>query len=314
MNEALLLYGLFSLFTLRPLFGPKDPMLHSISSSTRRELSKGRYSEADAELTAAIRADSTSPTLHYLRGVCRGRLTQLPAATEDFTRAIRLDSTNGWFYVGRAKCHFKLRQLRQADRDYALAFKRTPSCHSEPDVAAPAGVTHLFLNKVPQALDELELASGLDLRNDFALFYLTVARTVAHKPRAAAASCQEYIKWHAQRPEGYLNRALLHASLAEYQPALDDVNRALTLAPNHIGSALAKVVITELSGNSAEATAQLAAVVAQSHDKGSIYLDLGDYYMQTGKNTAANQQWTSAQQFGNSEAAERIAAKFRAAP
>ena len=311
MNEALLLYALFSLFTLRPLFGSKDPMLHSIRHSTRRELSKGQYSEADAELTAAIRADSINPTLYYLRGVCRGRLTQLPAATDDFTRAIRLDSTNGWFYVGRAKCHFKLRQLHQANRDYTLAFKRTPSCQYETDVAAPAGVTHLFLNNIPQALDELESATIADLRNDFALFYLTVARTVAHQPQAAAASCKEYIKWHVKRPEGYVNRALLHASLAEYHPALDDVNRALTLAPNHTGSALAKVVITELGGNSTEAYTLLANVLAKSNDKASTYLSLGDYYMQTGNNAAANQQWATAQRLGNAEAAERLAAKFR---
>lgn len=314
MNEALLLYALFSLFTLRPLFGTKDPMLNSIAPNTKRELLKGHYPEADAELTAAIRTDSLNLTLYYLRGVCRGRLKQWPAAEVDFTHSIRLDSTDGWFYVGRAKCHFELRHLQQARRDYALAFKRTPSCHSDPDVAAQAGVTHLFLNEVPQAAGELELASVLDRRNDFALFYLAVARTINHKPQAAAASCQEYIKWHAKRPEGYVNRALLQASLGKYQPALADIALALSLDSTHTGSALAKVVITELSGNTSDATAQLASVMVKGSNKGSIYLDLGDYYMQAGKNAAANQQWTTAQLLGNAEAAERLAAHFHDAP
>jgi tetratricopeptide (TPR) repeat protein len=314
MNEALLLYGLFSLFSLHSLLGTKDPMLNSINPNTKRELLKGHYPEADAQLTAAIRIDSLNPTLYYLRGVCRGRLEQWPAAKTDFTHAIRLDSTDGWFYVGRANCHFALRHLQLARRDYALAFKRTPSCHSDPDVAAQAGVTHLFLNELPQAAEELELASVLDRRNDFALFYLTVARTINHKPQAAAASCQEYIKWHAKRPEGYVNRALLQASLGKYQPALADITLALSLDPTHTGSDLAKIVVTELSGNTADATALLASVVAKSSNKGSIYLDLGDYYMQAGKNAAANQQWTTAQLLGNAEAAERLAAQFQDAP
>ena len=62
MNEALLLYGLFSLFMLRPFFGPKDPMLQSISPSTRRELLKGQYPEAIAELTATLSTDSANAT------------------------------------------------------------------------------------------------------------------------------------------------------------------------------------------------------------------------------------------------------------
>lgn len=314
MNEALLLYGLFSLFMLRPLFGTKDPMLQCINPSTKRELLKGHYPEANAALTAALRTDSLNPALYYLRGVCRGRLMQWPAAKDDFTHAIRLDSTDGWFYVGRAKCNFELRHLQQASKDYALAFKRTPNCHSDPDVAAQAGVTHLFLNDVPQAAEELELASVLDLRNDFALFYLTVIRTICHKPQAAAASCKKYIKWHAKRPEGYVNRALLHASLGEYPAAAADIELALTFAPTHAGSALAKIVIADLSGKPAEANTQLANLAARANNKGSLYLDLGDYYMQAGKNSAANQRWTTAQQLGNTEAAERIAAKFRPAP
>ncbi|MDB5269051.1 MAG: hypothetical protein JWP58_2091 [Hymenobacter sp.] len=314
MNEALLLYGLFSLFTLRPLFGAKDPMLESISPSTKRELLKGQYPAADAELTAALRTDSANATLYYLRGVCRGHQQQWPAAQLDFSRAIRHDSTDGWFYVGRARACFEQHRLGQARHDFALAFRRTPSAHSEPDVAALVGVTELFLNNAPQAVQELELATVLDLRNDFALHYLIVARTICHKPQAAAAACKEYIKWHVKRPEGYVNRALLHASLGEFEPAAADVQLARTLAPAHTGSALAQVVITALSGHAAEANTQLASLAAQSPDPARLYLDLGDYYMQVGKNAAANQQWATARQLGNEQAAERLAAGFRPAP
>lgn len=299
---------------LRPLFGSKDPMLSSINPDTKRELLRGHYPVADAQLTAALRTDSLNLTLCYLRGACRGRLKQWAAAEVDFTHAIQFDSTDGWFYVGRANCHFALRHVQLARRDYELAFKRTPSCHSDPDATAQAGVKHLFLNDLPQANEELELASVLDRRNDFALFYLAVARTISHQPQAAASSCREYIKWHAKRPEGYVNRALLRASLGEYQPAFADIALALSIDPTHKGSALAKVVITELNGNHSEANVQLASILAKSSNKDSIYLDLGDYYMQVGKNTAANQQWTTARLLGNAEAAERLAAQFHDAP
>ena len=66
MNEVLLLYALLSLFTLRPLFGAKDPMLESISTSTKRELLKGQYPAADAALTAGLRTDSANATFYHL--------------------------------------------------------------------------------------------------------------------------------------------------------------------------------------------------------------------------------------------------------
>lgn len=314
MNEALLLYGLFSLFTLHSFFGPKDPMLQSISSKTKRALVKEEFPAATADITAALATDSLNPTLSYLRGFCRSRMKQWPAANQDFSRAIRLDSTNGWYYIGRARTNFARHRLFQARADYALAFKRTPSCHTDTDVAAQMGVTELFLNNAPQAAAELELATVLDLRNDFALFYLTVARTICHKPQAAAASCKEYIKWHAKRPEGYVNRALLNCSLGNYKQAAADVNLALELAPTDTLSALAKVVITESGGNSVGARAQMATLLLTTTNKSGLYLDLGDFYRQVGKTEAANQHWLVAQQLGNTEAAERLAAKVHSAP
>lgn len=289
-------------------------MLKSISSQTKRELVKGEFPAADADLTLALATDSLNPTLSYLRGFCRSRMKQWPTANQDYSRAIRLDSTNGWYYIGRAKTNFARHRLLQARADYALAFKRTPSCHGDTDVAAQVGVTELFLNNAPQAVDELGLALVLDLRNDFALFYLTVARTICHKPQAAAASCKEYIKWHVKRPEGYVNRALLNCSLGDYQQAAADVNLALQLAPTDTLSALAKVVITEGSGNSAGAQAQLATLLHNTTNKSGLYVDLGDLYRQAGKTEAANQYWLVAQQLGNEEAAERLAVNGHSAP
>ena len=314
MNEFFLIYGLFSLFSLRPLFGQKDPMLQSISPTTKKLLLKGQYDAGIGELTSALRTDSLNPTLYYLRGVCRRRQQQWPAASQDFSRAITLDSTNGWYYVGRAKTHFEQQQLRQARQDFIRAFWRTPTTHVDTDVMGQYGVTELYLNNPAQALDQLEGAYILDKSNFFALYYLTVARTALRQPKAAAVSCQEYIKWHAKRPEGYVNRALLHVSLGEYQPAAADVQLARTLDPTHVGSALAGVVVVDLSGQPDAAAKQLAALVAAASDKASLYLNLGDFYMQVGKIAAANQQWATAQQLGSPAAAERIAARFGATP
>ena len=314
MNEVLLLYGLLSLFSIRPLFGPQDPMLKSISPSTKRALLKGQYPAADAELTAALRTDpANAATLYYLRGVSRSRQQQWPTAQQDFSAAIQHDSTNGWFYVGRARTQFEQHRLGQARHDYALAFKRTPSAHADTEVAALVGVVELFMNNAPQAVQELELATVLDLRNDFAWYYLTVARTVSHQPKAAAASCKEYIRWHLKRPEGYVNRALLNCSIKNYQQAAADVDYALQLAPADPGTARARVVVAALSGQAAQAEALLATLAAQTTDPGTLHLDLGDLYMQAGHNAAANKHWAQAQQLGNAEAVERLAAGFRPA-
>ena len=96
--------------------------------------------------------------------------------------------------MGWAKTYFEQHHLGRARRDYALAFKRTPNAHADTDVAAQVGVVKLFLNNAPRAVQELKLATVLNLRNDFTWYYLTVARTVCHQPKAAAASYRKYMK------------------------------------------------------------------------------------------------------------------------
>ena len=215
--------------------------------------------------------------------------------------------------MGWAKTHFEQHHLGQARRDYALAFKRTPNAHADTDVAAQVGVVKLFLNNAPRAVQELKLATVLNLRNDFTWYYLTVARTVCHQPKAAAASCKESIKWHLKRPEGYVSRALLNCSIKDYKQAAADLAYARQFGPAAPGTALARVVVADLSGNPAEAETYLTALTAQSADKGTLHLDLGDFYMQAGQNAAANKHWAQAQQLGNTEATERLGASFRPA-
>ena len=108
-----------------------------------------------------------------------------------------------------------------------------------------------------------------------------------------------------------MNRALLNCSIKDYKQAAADLAYARQFGPAAPGTALARVV-ADLSGNLAEAETYLTTL-SQSADKGTLHLDLGDFYMQAGQNAAANKHWAQAQQLGNAEATERLGASFRPA-
>ena len=110
-----------------------------------------------------------------------------------------------------------------------------------------------------------------------------------------------------------MSRALLNCSIKDYKQAAADLVYARQFGPAAPGTALARVVVADLSGNLAEAETHLTTLTAQSADKGTLHLDLGDFYMQAGQNAAANKHWAQAQQLGNTEATERLGASFRPA-
>ena len=110
-----------------------------------------------------------------------------------------------------------------------------------------------------------------------------------------------------------MNRALLNCFIKDYKQAAADLTYARQFGPAAPGTALARVVVADLSGNLAEAETHLTALTAQSADKGTLHLDWGDFYMQANQNAAANKHWAQAQPLGNTEATERQGASFRPA-
>lgn len=306
--------SIFSLFSGRPLFPAKDPVLQNIRADTRHKILSGKYAEAAADLTAALRTDSLNPTLYHLRGACRRRLHALPAAVSDFSRCIQLDSSHDRAYAGRGDAQFELQHSKLAHDDYVMALNRTHVYMADADLMARLGATRIYLNELPQALIELEGAVALDLRNDFALYYLTVARTMGNQKQAAAASAKEYIKWHVKRPEGYINRALLNCTTGNFTQANADIKFAQQLAPADTATALATVVITESYGHPVEAQKILAVLLAGSAHQDELYLDLADRYLQIGSVELAKKNWTLAAQLGSSEANSRLAAGFKSQP
>ena len=79
---------------------------------------------------------------------------------------------------------------------------------------------------------------------------------------SALAAFDQLVQYCPDFPEGYNQRAFVEFLSADYQGALDDVNRVLAMQPNHIGALSGKALTLMGLGRVDEAQAVLRAALA----------------------------------------------------
>jgi Flp pilus assembly protein TadD len=79
---------------------------------------------------------------------------------------------------------------------------------------------------------------------------------------SALSAFDQLVQYCPDYPEGYNQRAFIEFLSADYQSALDDVNRVLAVQPNHVGALSGKALVLMGMGRVDEAQASLRAALA----------------------------------------------------
>jgi len=97
----------------------------------REALLRGQYQEAERLLTEALQSGALAvPTqISALgnRGIARWRLSDLPAAVDDFNAALRLSPEEAMIYNNRGNVLLELRHYDEAAKDFSQAIALIPN-------------------------------------------------------------------------------------------------------------------------------------------------------------------------------------------
>lgn len=156
----------------------------------------GRYEQAVAEYSDALRIDPTYAAAFNNRGNSYLHLSQYQRALQDFDEAIRLNPTYVLAYDSRGYVYQRLGRPERAIQDYDEAIRLNPKY-----VRAYSGRGSAY-----QSLG---------------------------RPERAIQDYEEAIRLNPKLASAYVNRGNAHKDLAQYERAIRDYEQAIRLDPKY---------------------------------------------------------------------------------
>jgi len=167
-------------------------------------------------------------------------------AIENFSAAISMDPNYSEYYNERGNIHFKMGRLEEARADYLKAIDLSAPYY---EVFTNLGHCSRLLGASAEAVQWY--SRSLDLETDQAPVLLGRAQAYQEleKAEAAIADYSAALAFGAGGWEAFANRGAMFYALGDLRSTIDDLDRAIQLAPDQpdIYSNLA-IVIEELAG------------------------------------------------------------------
>jgi tetratricopeptide (TPR) repeat protein len=234
-----------------------DPLTVSGIGATERALDlhgKGRYDEAIAAWTEAIRLDSQNSIYFAYRADAYSKKHYLDPAIADYTAAIRLDPDNDGYLNRRAIAWDASKKFDEAFADYTAAIGLAPR---NATYVANRGYLHKEFGHWPQSLADYSAALRLDPRQ--AAFYDGRGWAYGHLRdfRRAIADFNESIRLEPKGPTPYNRRGITFQALSQYDKALADYTAAIDRAPRNAVFVSNRGLLSEMLGSWEKARADL---------------------------------------------------------
>jgi tetratricopeptide (TPR) repeat protein len=197
-------------------------------------LALGRYAEAIADLTEAIKLDPRVPKFHVHRGNAKHKFGLLDQAVEDFTQAIEIDPTLAVAYANRALVRGDLGRTDEAIEDYTKAIEIDPhyamAYQGRGSVKKDLGLVH-------EAAEDLQKAVQLDPKRASAHVVLGILQCdELREYQAALKSFDQAIALDPDLAIAYRNRAVAKLHLRQLDRAVADLDKAVVLDPKMSGA------------------------------------------------------------------------------
>lgn len=225
---------------------PKDPenyynigIVFQRSGACKEAIESFSMYIAIPDLKPELRADG-----YNNRGICQRRLRKPDLAYEDHTQAIELNAKEPAFFVNRANNAIEMGEIEEGLADYGRAIALDPKY-----AMAYSNRANYYLsqNKNDLAFADLNKAIDFDPTNPEP-FYM---RAMVFRRKAdfakAVLDLDKYIALGPDNPkylaDGYVNRAIAHASLNKFDLALKDASKAIELAPTYYDAYMVRALV-----------------------------------------------------------------------
>ena len=188
----------------------------------REALLRGQYQEAERLLTEALQSGAlpvpTQISALGNRGIARWRLSDLPAAVDDFNAALRLSPEEAMIYNNRGNVLLELRHYDEAAKDFSQAIALIPNYGQA--YANRAGAL-MALRRYADAVDDY--SSAIEFGMETAAVYLgrSAAYTSLNKPWKAYADLDKAREHDAALAPAAAEQTGSLAESAKASPAAD---------------------------------------------------------------------------------------------
>lgn len=142
---------------------------------------------------------------------------------------------------------------------------------------------HLIVGNYPAVVGDCELAIGQDEKNSSAYFLMGKAKKSENDIVGAITALTQAIRLNDKFVEAYLLRAEIFLATGQNDDGLEDVGKAVMLAPEEENSYLLRARLYEAMGDTDEAIKGFQEVIDLNPFNEQAYLLLGKLYITIGK-------------------------------
>jgi tetratricopeptide (TPR) repeat protein/S1-C subfamily serine protease len=192
-------------------------------------LNKEDYETASADFGAALKIDPEMRAAYEGRGTCQREMGQYDQAIRDLTEAIRRDSADADGYERRAKCYQALERYHEALKDRNRAVELSPD---EYVYLLGRGQTFRALKKFDAARRDFERAIALEPGRSEIYYELAYVYYDEQKYDQAELFFTMAQERSPHEPSYFNMRGMARLQSDHYDRAVEDFNAAINLAPD----------------------------------------------------------------------------------
>ena len=282
---------------------PEDANFLCLSARALTKL--GRFDAAQARIDQAVSLFPEFERAQEALGELLAAQGELPAAAAAFERALKIDPSRRqarmklgrlFMRMGHVEKAQALRgeflKLSQDDRDIAKAAR----LEKDEKFAEAEGLYRRILTRDPENVSAMRLWARLGMRQrqyagaevllrqavkvapDFSQAWtdLVTVQYEQQKLEEAIDSAAKLIKLAPRVPNGYLLAASAYAAAGRYEDALGAFDRALSIAPGHVGALCGKGNVCRTIGDQAGAVAAFRASIEADPLHAEAYWNLAN--------------------------------------
>ena len=187
-----------------------------------------KFTEALADISKAIQLNPTNKVSHYNRGEINIDLKKYENAVQDFNRSIDLDKNYALAISERGYTYLKLGLYQNAATDFTRAIKIQPTFNSYNNL----GVAYKNLNELDKSWNAYTMATKLNPRHYLAWQGLSEILIRKNQVNNAMTYADYTLKLNAKSVRAMNVRAKALFSKGSHQQSLQEINRAIKLAPS----------------------------------------------------------------------------------
>ncbi|MBI5856164.1 MAG: tetratricopeptide repeat protein [Sphingobacteriales bacterium] len=186
--------------------------------------------------------DKEKGGIYYFRGRCKQKLDRYNDAITDFNSALSYNYKEpGYVYWNRGACYYELRDYQKADDDYAKAIDRISEKNDLSTLWTDRGDCQANLGKYEKAWDYYAKGIQYDPNNYSPYWQRGHFKGQQYKYEDALSDFTKAINIINAGGTGatpndlallYRNKALMHKNLAQYEEALESINKSIESDPN----------------------------------------------------------------------------------